>query len=97
MRIEVKSAAVSERKGVSDNGKPWHMREQQAYAYTCDRDGKPDEYPAKITVRLNEGDTPYAPGMYEISDRSYYVGQYGRFTIGNLVLQPVAKVAARAA
>lgn len=97
MRIEVKSTAVAERKGVSDAGRPWSIREQQAYAHVLDRDGKPEEYPQKITLRLDEGDQAYPAGEYTLADASFYVGQYGRLTVGTVKLQALAKSVQRSA
>jgi len=98
MKIVIKRTDVAVRSGTGEGGKPWKMTEQQGFAFTVDKNGVPDEYPSKITVRLEDGQAPYAPGEYELEERSYYVGQYGRLTLGNLVLRPIAaKGAMRAA
>jgi len=90
MRIIVKRTDVAVRSGTGDGGKPWRINEQQAYAATVDKEGRPDEYPSKVIIRLEDGQAPYPVGEYEVDERSFYVGQYGRLTLGNLVLRRVA-------
>ncbi len=87
MKIEVKSTAVSVRNGTSaTTGKPWEIREQQAYAHCTDRDGNPEAYPQRITINLRDGAQPFPLGEYTLGDASFYVGQYGRLSIGAPVL-----------
>ena len=96
MKIEIKSLAVATRSGVGDGGKLWKVQEQTGYAFTVAKDGTPEPYPQKVTVRITDGQQPYAPGVYELQDASFFVGQYGKLTLGDLVLMPV-KQAARVA
>jgi len=56
--------------------------EQQAYAWLFGRDGKPEEYPEKITLTIwmREGKPEhpaYAPGEYTLAPASFSVGEYG--------------------
>lgn len=90
MRVIVKRADVAVRSGTGDQGRPWSIREQQAFAATVDKEGRPDDFPSKITIRLDEGQAPYAPGEYEVDERSFYVAQYGRLSLGNVVLRPMS-------
>ena len=89
MRIVIKRVDVATRSGTGDGGRPWSMREQQGFAYTVDKEGRPDDFPSKVVVRLDDGANPYPVGEYVLDERSYYVAQYGRLSLGSLVLRPV--------
>jgi hypothetical protein len=90
LQIEVKSAATTDRGGVSQRtGKPWHATEQEAYAHVG------EVYPVKIRFRLEDGQRAYQPGLYFLSPESFFAGQYGDLTVGRLKL--VAVTAAPAA
>lgn len=83
IRVIVKSAEVRER--TLKNGRT--LWEQNAYAVTCDRNNKPNDYPEKIVLAIwsdkqgNPEREPYAPGDYAIAPSSFYVGDFGALTM----------------
>lgn len=97
LKIEVKSAEISTRTG-NKNGRDWKIRTQEAYAHIQNRNGTPAPYPEKITLQLDNGNSnhaeqsPYATGIYYLSDSSIYVGDFSSLRLGNLVLISEAEV-----
>jgi hypothetical protein len=71
--------------------------EQTAYAWLFGRDGKPEEYPQKITLTIWQRDgkpehPPYPPGDYTLAPASFTAGDYGRLEVApRLVAIPAAK------
>lgn len=99
IRIEVKSTEVRSISGTSKTGKPYNIRDQEAYAYTVGRDGQPRPYPERISLQLEDDQAPLEPGIYTLAPASLYVGDYGRLMLGRPQLvkaQPVAAAKAAA-
>lgn len=96
LKIEIKSALITEISGTSKLGKPYHMRKQSAWAHTYDQQGNPNPYPERIELTLNDGQDPFPVGNYTLSDKCFFVGDFGKLEVGRLVLEPVA-AAVRAA
>lgn len=97
IRIEVKTTEVQTRNGTRQNGTPWSIRSQEAYAYTLDSNGKQRPYPERISLQLDDNQLPFPIGTYELSPASIYVGDFGRLMMGRPQLSPVAASAAKAA
>lgn len=96
IKIEIKDQAVETRSG-NRNGRDWTMRTQTAWAHTHSRNGNLNAYPERITINLEDGQAPYPIGNYQIAPSSLYVGDFGRLSLGRLVLSPIqAKVSAAA-
>lgn len=100
IRVTVKSTAIRERtkKGTGEI----FAHEQQAYAWLFDRDGKPEEYPQKITLTiwLRNGQperAPYPPGEYTLAPTSFTAGDYGRLECSPRLVPVAAQATARAA
>jgi hypothetical protein len=98
IKIEIESAEVKTKSGVSARtGKPYSMREQKGYVYTCDRDGKPNRHPNTLVLTLREDQQPYAAGFYTLSPASFYTNKYDQLEVSPvLVAVPVAAVKAAA-
>jgi len=98
IKIEVKEAISKTKSGVSARtSKPYTIREQEAWAYTVGRDGKPHPYPVRISITLNDDQTePYPVGNYTISPASFYANRFNGLECG-LILQPLAAAARQAA
>lgn len=78
IKIEIKSAEVKTKSGVSaKTGKNYSIREQEGYAFTFNREGKPNAYPERIVLSLRDEDQPYQPGFYTICPSSFYVAGFG--------------------
>lgn len=96
MKIEVKSSAVETRSGVSKQGKPYSVRNQNVYWH---KTGEP--YPFKVQISLEDGQEPYSPGFYTLSESSYKIGRFGDLEIDRfnlkLIPAPVSAASARSA
>lgn len=95
IRIEVDTKLVDERRGTGKNGKPYCIREQDAYAHVLGEDGKPGKYPVKCRVGLEEEQPPYEPGFYQIDPRSVMVGDFHRLSFGRVRLIPEKPVSVK--
>ena len=89
IKIEIFEASASEKRGVSGSGKPYLIREQEGYAHLTGKDGKPERYPARVSINLQDGTAPYAPGMYTLGDASFSVGEFGALRISRMALTPL--------
>ena len=71
--VEVKSEEVRTKSGTSaKSGKPYSIREQEGWLFL------PDEpYPQKVKLNLDDGESAYRAGRYQIASSSFYVGKYG--------------------
>lgn len=70
IKIKITSTDVEKKSGTNGRG-PWEIIEQEAYMFKTG-----DEFPEKIVIALDKGAAPYEPGMYELDERSVYVGQF---------------------
>ncbi|EBU7353383.1 DNA-binding protein [Salmonella enterica subsp. enterica serovar Poona] len=85
IQIEIKPSQVTfdERSGEKD-GKKWSSREQHGYIYLG------GDYPELFVFRLQDGQPPYAAGLYELVESSIEVGQYKRLVFSrSFALRPV--------
>jgi len=82
IKIEVNSATFDAKNGVSARtGKPYSIREQEAWAFCVGPDGKPQPHPQRIKLALGDDQAPYAPGLYQLSPASLYVDKYNQLAI----------------
>lgn len=97
IKIEISTAQFDEKRGTSARtGKPYAIREQEAWAYLTDRDGKPQPHPQRIKVTLSDGEAPYNPGVYTLDPSSIFVGDFSQLNI-RARLRPLVQSAAKAA
>jgi hypothetical protein len=82
VKIEVKSTEVIEKKGTSQKGKPYSIREQHAYIDI----GK--SYPVEVTIALDNGMSAFSPGIYEITPKCFYVKSFGQVGVDLSKIQP---------
>lgn len=88
IKIEIKPSqvAVDERKGDKD-GRQWVSREQHGYIYLG------GDYPELFVFRLEDGQPPYAAGLYELVESSIAVGEYKRLKFSrSFALRPVQNI-----
>ncbi len=96
LKIEVQAAEVNVKQGTSvKTGKPYSIREQDAWAYCYDQQGRPHPHPMRMRVTLEDNQQPYAPGIYTLAPESLYVDKFGQLAI-RAKLRP-AVAAAKAA
>lgn len=81
MRVQIKSADVVARSGVSSKGKPYTLNEQTAWVSFSD--GQVRKF--KLVV-----DHAYPVGDYEVSDDSYTVDRFDNLGLARVKLVPVA-------
>jgi hypothetical protein len=85
--VTIESTATHTREG-NKNGKDWKMITQQCAITGHYQDGFPARYPRETTIQLDsEKPMPWAPGKYVISPESYFFGDFGRFSLGQIKLQ----------
>ncbi len=73
VKVEIHDATVDERRGKSQRtGNDYVMRSQEAWVQIGNA-----PYPQKIKLRLEDGQSAYAVGNYQLHDRSFSVGKYG--------------------
>jgi hypothetical protein len=90
LKIEIASPAITTKSGIAaKSGKPYTIREQEAFAYVVDRNGQPQKYPSKIRLNLGDDQQGYAVGFYIVDDRSFFVDRFDNLSLG-LVLAPVS-------
>lgn len=70
IRVKINSTDVEVKSGTNARG-PWQIREQEGFLFKSG-----DEYPEKIVLVLDDNAQPYQPGMYELDEKSIYVGKF---------------------
>lgn len=87
--IEIENTAVAQKSGTNAKG-PWTMNFQQILITGHHIDGFPARHPRESTIQLEDKEPrPYPPGKYVIAPESFFFGDFGRFSLGRLKLQPV--------
>jgi hypothetical protein len=82
IRITVAQTTVRELKGTSKTtGRPYHMRFQNGYAHTVDKDNNAPPFPEKFEISLDTDQSAYAPGDYQLHPSAVYVDRDGRLAI----------------
>ena len=100
IRIEVVNVIPDTKNGVSaKSGKPYSIREQEAWAYTYNAQGTLNPHPQKIKIILEDAQQPYPAGQYMLDASSLYVGKFDSLMIGRvkLLAKPVAAKTVQAA
>lgn len=87
--VSIESTAVNEKSG-NKGGKDWKMRFQQVLIQGVMVDGFESRYPRETSIELQDNAEPYPPGQYVVGSGSYFFGDFGRFSMGRLKLQPLA-------
>ncbi|EFP2198507.1 DNA-binding protein [Escherichia coli] len=88
IKIEIKpSQAVADtRSGVSKStGKPYTISEQSGYIFLG------GDYPQLFKIPLEQGQAPYAAGLYELHPSGIYVGDFQKLRVGKIVLTPISE------
>ncbi|TWH76190.1 helix-destabilizing protein [Azomonas agilis] len=70
--IEIDSLEIKSRSGVSARtGKPYTIREQRAYLHQSGQ-----KYPTGFSISLEEDQSPYPVGRYDLDDSSFFIGRF---------------------
>lgn len=98
IKIEIFSTDVETKSGVSARtNKPYSIREQEAYAHVCDKDGTPCKFPVKVRLNLEATQVAYAVGTYTLAPQSLFVDRFDNLQIGKLALRSAPAAPASAA
>lgn len=90
LKIQIETMVVDTKNGTSaKTGKPYSIREQEAWAYTFDRNGTQHPHPQRVRITLDDDQQPYTIGTYTIDPASIYVDRFGQMAL-RLRLKPVA-------
>lgn len=82
LKVSVETTVVGEKRGVSaKTGKPYAIREQEAWMFGYDREGKPHPHPQKCKLTLDDDQQPYPLGTYVLCPSSLYVDRFGQIGI----------------
>lgn len=96
LKIQVETMVVDAKNGTSaKTGKPYSIREQEAWMYGFDREGKPHPHPQRIRLTLDDDQQPYPVGTYQLDPSSIYVDRFNQIAIRARLRAPaqVAKAA----
>lgn len=75
--IEVTSQEVRVRSGTSQRTqRAYSLREQDAYFFKSGA-----QYPEKIKLTLEDNQPAYQPGVYELSQESFFVDRFGSLAV----------------
>lgn len=82
LKIQVETTVIDTKTGTSaKTGKPYCIREQEAWMFGHDRDGKPHPHPQRIRLTLDDDQQPYATGNYTLCPSSIYVDRFNQIAI----------------
>lgn len=83
LKVQIETTMIDVKNGVSPKtGKPYSIREQEAWVQTYDKEGKPHRHPQKFKLTLDD-DQPnaYPLGDYIIDPASIYIDRFGQLAI----------------
>ncbi len=91
--LTIKSTEVATKSGVSRQGKPYSIIEQQGVIEL------PNGERRVIPLALEANEAPLTPGMYEPKGSAAFVGQYGKLEVSTRARhwQPAKAAAVKAA
>lgn len=93
IRIQIENTQLKTRNGVSARTqKPYEIREQRALMF---RDG--EQYPDKVKITIEDGQSAYAPGWYLLADSSFQVSRFDGIELRPVLVPAPVKPAASAA
>jgi len=82
LNVSVETTVVDNKSGISaKTNKPYNIREQEAWAFTFDREGKQQKHPQRIKLTLDDDQKPYEIGNYILDPASIYVDRFGQIAI----------------
>lgn len=90
LKIQVETMVVAAKNGTSaKTGKPYSIREQEAWMFGYDREGKPHPHPQRIRLTLDDDQKPYEIGEYILDPSSIYVDRFNQIAIRARLRRPV--------
>jgi hypothetical protein len=86
--IEIASTEIKSRSGISARtGNAYSMREQIGYLH------KGEIYPERIKITLEDNQTPYAIGKYDLSTASFYVDKFDAVAVRPVLIPRINEAA----
>lgn len=96
LKIQVETTMVDAKNGTSaKTGKPYSIREQEAWMFGYDREGKPHPHPQRIRLTLDDDQQPYQLGTYQLDPSSIYVDRFNQIAIRARLRRMVAAPSAQ--
>lgn len=89
LKISITSTAVHTKSGIGKNGRPYEIREQNAWVHLYDQDGKGNPFPTGMMLMLEKNSAPFPVGEYIMQPSSIVSGPFGSLKI-KPVLTPSA-------
>lgn len=74
--FEIHDTQVHERSGTTAQGKPWKIREQDAWVTIGEQ-----PYPQRTRIRIEDGQPGFAKGNYQLREDSFFVGKFESFMV----------------
>lgn len=94
LKIQIETTVVDTKSGTSaKTGKPYSIREQEAWAFLHSRDGQPNKHPTKIKITLDDDQQPYPLGNYVLDLASLYPDRFGQLCIRTRLLPALSNTA----
>lgn len=99
LKVTVETQVVDVKSGTSaKTGKPYSIREQEAWVQTYGKDGKPYPHPQKFKLTLDDDQPePYPLGAYIVDPSSIYIDRFGQLSIRARLRQAPAPAPAQVA
>lgn len=98
LKIQVETTIIDTKTGTSaKTGKPYCIREQEAWMFGFDREGKPQPHPQRIRLTLDDDQKPYEVGSYQLCPSSIYVDRFNQIAIRARLRVPAPAQVAKAA
>lgn len=95
-KIFITSPEIREMKGIGKTSlKAYHLRFQNAHAFTVNAEGVVAEFPDKFEIMLEDGQFPYQRGYYTLAPNAIQVSRDGKLEVRpRLVPAPVVAAVA---
>lgn len=96
-KVSITTTTLQIKSGISGKtGKPYEIREQPAWIFLIDENGKPQPYPVTFMIMLDRNQVPYALGDYVLHPSSLQSGRFGSLQIRPDIRKVEANVKAAA-
>jgi hypothetical protein len=97
LKVSITTTAIQIKSGISSKtGKPYEIREQPAWIFLVDEQGKQQPYPVSFMLMLEKNQAPYALGDYVLHSSSLQSGRFGSLQIRPDIRKVEANVKAAA-
>lgn len=83
LKVIVETTVIDPKNGTSaKTGRPYSIREQEAWIYAYGKDGKPYAHPQKFKLTLDDDQQEAYPlGEYILDPASLYIDRFGQLAI----------------